>query len=218
MAEEKNKTLYFEGIDDLLIVFMTKEDTVLAKPEYDTELYQLPIITKLGVKGNGTTKKKFASSKVFRRVSKETEHEISLDHVGIPIHILDKMKKLVATKGVVFNTATPKEMAYFAFGFIGRIEGGHRMAVWYPKVQLNNATELDYETMEDDDDIKDVKAAFTAGPLLYNDVLNAAYDTTRESSELITLADFVTAPIFEEAQLSEITAPARQANQKGDDN
>lgn len=198
---EKNKTLYFEGIDDLLIAFMSEQDTVATKPKYEKEVAHLPIITKLGIKGNGTTKKKYASSKIFRRVSKETEHEISLDHVGIPIEILDKMRDIVAKRGVVLNKAVAKELPYFALGFIGRIEGGERMAVWYPKVQLSNATESDYETLEEEDDIKDMKTLFTASPLLFNDVLNAAFDSTRTAPDLISLADFIAEPIFEESQL-----------------
>lgn len=196
-----NKVLYFEGIDDILINFMTTPDSVSAAPVYDTEVYRLPIAVKLGVKGNGTTLEKYASSKIFRRVSRETRHEISLDHVGIPIEILDKMKDLTATKGVVFNKAQAKEFPYFALGFIGRMEDGERMAVWYPRVQLTNATENEYETATDEIDIKDVTANFVATALLYNDVINSAFDSTRESADIVTLDTFIKAPIFEEKQL-----------------
>ena len=47
----------------------------LVAPTY-SEVIRLPIATKLGIKGNGTALEKWASSKMFRRVSRETKHEI----------------------------------------------------------------------------------------------------------------------------------------------
>ncbi|EUJ41977.1 major tail protein [Brochothrix campestris] len=203
-----NQKVYFEGIDDIMIVMMKEEDTIATPPVYDEQLYRLPIATKLGVKGNGSTKVKYASSKVFRRVSRETEHELSLEHVGIPIEVLDKIQNVISNKGVVFKRAMATELPYFAFGFIGRISDGERMAVWYPKVQMVNATESEYVTAEEDDEIKDVKATFTAGALLFNDVLNSAYDSTRMDTDMIDLATFIEEPIYEEKQLNIPEPPA----------
>ncbi|SLN00268.1 major tail protein, phi13 family [Brachybacterium faecium] len=199
--------IYFEGIDDILITMMKTEDTIVTPPEYDLEnIFQMPIATKLSVKGNGTSKVKYASSKVFKRVSKETEHELSLEHVGMHVDVLDLIKGYIAEKGVVFKRAIATEMPYFAFGFIGRISDGERMAVWYPKVQLVAASEAEYETATEDDEIKDVKLELISGALLYNDVINSQYDSTRGGEDLIDLATFIEAPIYEEKQLN-ITLP-----------
>lgn len=201
-----SKVLYFEGIDDVFFAPMVSPDAPNVKPVYDEEnIERLPIGVKLAVKGNGSEKTKYASSKVFRRVSKETEHELGLDHVGMPIELLDKLKGLAPVKGVVFNRARAKEMPYFGFGFIGRIEGGERMAVWYPRVQLTVATDLEYETATDDDEIKDVGLSMVASPLLYNEVLNAAYDSTRKGDDMITLDQFIETVVYEEEQLTAVT-------------
>ena len=200
-----NKVLYFEGIDDILISFWDVAETITTAPTFGAKIYRFPIATKLAVKGNGSTMEKWASSKIFRRASRETKHELGLDHVGIPVDVLDQMKGLVAKKGVVFNKSTVQEYPFFAFGFIGRIEGGERMAVWYPKVQLDNATDLEYETAEEETDIKDVTTNFVATPLLYNEVINAAFDSTRESADLITLDKFIEKPIYDEKQLEDTT-------------
>lgn len=198
-----SKVLYFEGIDDVFFVPMTSPDAPNVKPVYDeANIERLPIAVKLAVKGNGSETTKYASSKVFRKVSKETEHELGLDHVGMPIELLDKLKGLTAVKGVVFNKAVAKEMPYFGFGFVGRIEGGERMAVWYPRVQLTTATDLEYETSKPDDEVKDVSLAMVASPLLYNDVLNAAYDSTRVGVGMISLDEFISTVIYEEDQLT----------------
>ena len=200
------KVLYFEGIDDVFFVPMTSPDAPNVKPVYDeTNIERLPIAVKLAVKGNGSEKVKYASSKIFRRVSKETEHELGLDHVGMPIELLDKLNGITPVKGVVFNRSKAKEMPYFGFGFIGRIEGGERMAVWYPRVQLTLATDVEYETTTDDDDIKDVGLTMKASPLLYNEVLNTSYDSTRIGPDMITLDQFIKAVVYEEEQLDAIT-------------
>lgn len=198
-----SKVLYFEGIDDVFFAQYSTPDEPNVKPVFDDlTIERLPIAVKLSVKGNGSEKTKWASSKVFRRVSKETEQEIGLDHVGMPIELLDKLKGLEPEKGVVFTKGEAKEMPYFAFGFIGRIEGGARMAVWYPRVQLTLATDLEYETAEEDNEIKDVSLSMVATPLLYNNVLNSSYDSTRAGVGNLTLDDFIKTVVFEEEQLS----------------
>ncbi len=93
---------YFEGLDDVLFALMTKKETVSTPPEYD-EIVRLPIATKLKIKGNGSELEKWASSKMFRRVARETKHEIGLDHVGIPIEVMDELKGIVAASGVTFG-------------------------------------------------------------------------------------------------------------------
>lgn len=198
-----SKVLYFEGIDDVFFVPITTPDAPGSKPVYaKDEMERLAIAVKLSVKGNGSEKTKYASSKIFRRVSKETEQELGLDHVGMPIDLMDKLQGITATKGVVFKKAEAKEMPYFGFGFIGNIEGGKKMAVWYPRVQLSAATELEYETTTEDDEIKDVGLSMTASPLLYNGVINAAFDETRTNASGLTLDQFISEVIFEESQLT----------------
>ena len=88
---------------------------------------RLPNIVKLGIKGNGSTKDKWASNKLFARVSRETQHELTLDHVAIPIAIWDKMKGAVSKNGVSFSKSTPKEMPYFAVGAIGPLSNGEKV-------------------------------------------------------------------------------------------
>ena len=65
---------------------------------------------------------------MFRRVSRETKHEIGLDHVGIPIEVMDELKGLIEA-GVTFGKNTAREFPYFAFGFIGNIEDGEESSL-----------------------------------------------------------------------------------------
>lgn len=195
----KTDVFYFEGIDDILIAMMDEKDAVDAPPTYG-EIVRLPIATKLAIKGNGSALEKWASSKMFRRVSRETKHEIGLDHVGIPIEVMDELKGLVAEAGVTFGKNTAREYPYFAFGFIGNIEGGAKKAVWYPNTQLSNVIDEEYATAEDETKIDDVTANFVAIGLKYNNVMYSSFDSNREGGSLELFEKFIAQPVYDETQ------------------
>lgn len=201
----KTDVFYFEGIDDILIAMMVEKDAVDAPPTYG-EIVRLPIATKLAIKGNGSALEKWASSKMFRRVSRETKHEIGLDHVGIPIAVMDELKGLVAESGVTFGKNTAREYPYFAFGFIGNIEGGAKKAVWYPNTQLSNVIDEEYATAEDETKIDDVTANFVAIGLKHNNVMYSSFDSNREGGSLELFEKFIAQPVFDEAQWKTLAA------------
>lgn len=195
----KTDTFYFEGLDDILIAPMTIPDDVGVEPVYEG-IIRLPIATAIAISGNGATLEKWASSKIFRRVSRETKHEIGLDHVGIPVDVMDELKGVISKSGVVFGTNKAREYPYFAFGFIGNVEGGGKKAVWYPKVQISNVVNESYKTAEEDTTIDDVTADFVAVGLKNNNVMYASFDSYREGSSLELFSKFISTPIFDEAQ------------------
>ena len=196
---------YFEGLDDILIAMMTKKDTVSTTPQYG-EIVRLPIATKLKVKGNGSELEKWASSKMFRRVSRETKHELGLDHVGIPIELMDQIKGLIAKNGVTFGKNNARELPYFAFGFIGNVEGGGKKAVWHPKTQLSIVVDEEYATAEEETKIDDVTANLVATGLLNNGVMYSSFDSNRDSALGVSVDKFISEPIFDETQWAEIVA------------
>nr|WP_305040319.1 major tail protein [Enterococcus faecium] len=201
----KKDTFYFEGLDDILIAMMATPDSVGTAPTY-SEVVRLPIATKIGVKGNGTALEKWASSKMFRRVSRETKHEIALDHVGIPIAVMDEIKGLVAKSGVTFSKNTAREFPYFAFGFIGNIENGGKKAVWYPSTQLSNVIDEEYATAEEETKIDDVTANFVSIGLKYNNVMYASFDSNREEATMDLFEKFIAQPVYDESQWKTLAA------------
>lgn len=178
---------------------MATPDSVGTAPTY-SEVARLPIATKIGVKGNGTALEKWASSKMFRRVSRETKHEIALDHVGIPIAVMDEIKGLVAKSGVTFSKNTAREFPYFAFGFIGNIENGGKKAVWYPNTQLSNVIDEEYATAEEETKIDDVTANLVSIGLKYNNVMYASFDSNRDGASLELFNKFIAQPVYDEEQ------------------
>ena len=195
----KTDVLYFDGLDDILIAMMTTPDNVGVEPVY-SEIVRLPIATKLGIKGNGSTLEKWASSKMFRMVSRETKHEIALDHVGIPIEVMDELKGLVAVNAATFGTTQSREYPFFAFGFIGNMEGGGKKAVWYPKTQLSNVIDEEYETAEEETKINDVTANLVSVGLKNNGVIYSSFDSNRADGSLELFEKFITQPVFDETQ------------------
>ena len=196
---------YFEGLDDVLFAMMTKKETVSTPPEYD-EITRLPIATKLAIKGNGSEIEKWASSKMFRRVSRETKHEIGLDHVGIPVEVMDELKGIIAASGVTFGKNNARELPYFAFGFIGNVEGGGKKAVWYPKTQLSVVIDEEYTTAENETKIDDVTANLVATGLINNGVIYSSFDSNRDSATGVPVSKFISAPVFDETQWAESVA------------
>ncbi|MBE6171056.1 MAG: phage tail protein [Enterococcus casseliflavus] len=194
---------FFEGLDDILIAMMLTHDSPNAAPTYD-EIVRLPIATELAISGNGSTLEKYASSKLFRSIGRETKHEIGLTHVGIPVATMDKIKGLVAQKGVTFSKTNAVELPYFAFGFIGNIEGGGKKAVWYPKVQLSNVIDETYVTAEAEIEINDVTANLNAYGLNFNNVIYSTFDSYRESAEGISLEQFIAQPVYSEEQWNKL--------------
>ncbi|MGQ4234180.1 phage tail protein [Enterococcus faecium] len=203
----KQDVYYFEGIDDILISMMATPDSVGTAPTY-SEVVRLPIATKIGIKGNGTALEKWASSKMFRRVSRETKHEIALDHVGIPIAVMDEIKGLIAKSGVTFSKNTAREFPYFAFGFIGNIENGGKKAVWYPSTQLSNVIDEEYATAEEGTKIDDVTANFVSIGLKYNNVMYASFDSNREEATMDLFEKFIAQPIYDEEQWKKLVTPS----------
>ena len=203
----KQDVYYFEGLDDILIAMMATPDEVGVAPTY-SEVIRLPIATKLGIKGNGTALEKWASSKMFRRVSRETKHESGLDHVGIPIEVMDELKGLIAQDGVTFGKNTAREFPYFAFGFIGNIEDGGKKVVWYPKTQLSNVIDEEYTTAEDETKIDDVTANFVSVGLKYNNVMYSSFDSNRSSAKSGDFEKFIAQPIYDEEQWKKLVTPS----------
>lgn len=196
---------YFEGLDDVLFAMMTTKESVSTPPQYG-EITRLPIATKLKIKGNGSETEKWASSKMFRRVSRETKHEIGLEHVGIPVEIMDQLKGVIAKSGVSFGSNKASELPYFAFGFIGNVEGGGKKAVWYPKTQLSIVIDEEYETAEEETKINDVTANLVATGLVNNGIIHSSFDSHRDSAVGISFDKFIDQPVFSEQQWEEIVA------------
>lgn len=196
---------YQIGIGDLYMVLMKAPADAMHAPVYDTKVWNLSVISKLKVKGNGKSVEKYTSNKLFARVGQETQHELGLDHVGLPVALYDAIRGILTTHGVGFGKTTPKKFPEFALGFVAPQSDGVNNGFWYPRCQLNPAVEHDYETTTDDITIPDTSLTILANGLTYNAVLWSDFNSARESAD-ITLEQFMTAPIYDESQLDALVA------------
>ncbi|EAW7133895.1 phage tail protein [Listeria monocytogenes] len=207
MEEKQDQMIYPVGVDDLLICMMVEQDSSTSSPKYDLKVWRLPVVVKLGIKGNGTVKAKYASNKMFARVGRQTEHELSLDYVAIPVALFDVMQGITHNEGVSFSTTNVKEMPTFALGFIGPLSDGSQGCTWYPRVQLSNAEELEFETTSEEIEIKDLKLTMTASGLRNNSVLYSQFNPLRDSIKNLTLEKYISTVVYDEEVVAELTKP-----------
>ncbi|MBF2512808.1 phage tail protein [Listeria marthii] len=207
MEEKQDQMIYPVGVDDLLICMMVEQDSSTSSPKYDLKVWRLPVVVKLGIKGNGSVKAKYASNKMFARVGRQTEHELSLDYVAIPVALFDVMQGITHNEGVSFSTTNVKEMPTFALGFIGPLSDGSQGCTWYPRVQLSNAEELEFETTSEEIEIKDLKLTMTASGLRNNSVLYSQFNPLRDSIKNLTLEKYISTVVYDEEVVEELTKP-----------
>ncbi|EAG8700718.1 phage tail protein [Listeria monocytogenes] len=199
--------IYPVGISDLLVCMMTGRDSVTGAPTYSTTINRLPVISKLGVKGNGTSKSKYASNKMFTRVGRQTEHELALEYVAMQIALYDEMRGLTHSEGVSFTTTDPTEMPVFALGYVSPLSDGSEGATWYPHVQLSNSEELEMETTTEEIDFKDLKLTMNASGLTSNGVLYSQFNPLRESVKDLTLDKFISKVVYDESVIDTLVTP-----------
>ena len=198
---------YDVGVDDLLIAFKTTKETSTTDPVYETQIYRLPNIKKMGVKGNGKAVEIYGSSKLFAKVVQETQHELSLTHIGMPINIYDKMTGNTIKKGVAFAKSKAHEFPEFAVGILANRSDDVKDVIWYPNCSLDPATTMDYETAEEVFKENDGSLAITANGLRNSGIIYSHFNSAREIVDGLTYETFIAQPVFSEAQLDTLTAP-----------
>lgn len=207
MAEvaKGKQLLYPVGIESLFIAFMEgKKDSRDEIPTYDSEIYRMDNIVTLGIAGEPSIMQKWASNKIFVSATKNSKFTLNLTHVALPQEVKDKMKDLEHEKGVAFETGGIKEYPFFALGFIAPLSDGSRIARWYPRVQMT-VTDEEFETIEEEAEVKDLENVFEATPLLFNDVTVSDFSEVRESADGITAEDFMKQVIADKSQLTSLT-------------
>lgn len=200
--------LYPIGVEDLYIAMMTGgRDAIDEIPTYESEIYRIPTIETIGLQGNQTNTTRWASNKNFVNATKNSTHTITLDHLSLPVEVMDKIQGLVASKGITFETAEIKEYPLFALGFITPLSTGEKMARWYPRVQIAPPQET-YKTSTEETDIPTQQLVMTATPLLINDVTKVDFNSAREGSTGVTAEQFMAQVVVDESQLETLFSSA----------
>lgn len=194
--------LYPVGVENLYLALMTGgKDTGDAAPAYDALIYSLPTIETIGIAGNPTTAVKWASNKMFVNATKNSTFTLTLDHTALPVEVMDKIKGVVAQRGVVFETSEVKEYPFFALGFIAPLSGGEKIARWYPRVQITPPQET-YSTETEETTIPTQQLVMTASPLLFNNVTKVDFNSARDSATGVTAEAFMAQVVTDESQLA----------------
>lgn len=192
---------YPVGVEELLIVIKTVRETSTTPPTYADKVWTLPTIKKIGVKGNGKAVDIYASNKLLATVAKETQHELSLSHVGIPIALLDEMVGDAIKKGVSFTTTKAHEFPEFAVGVKAPKSDSVMDVIWYPSCQLDPATKTDWETEEDAFKEQNLDTTILANGLRSTDILFTKYSNARDGEDNLTVEEFTKQVVYDTEQL-----------------
>lgn len=198
-ATKANDIQYQIGVGDLLVAMKDTKDTTSTAPSYNTKIWRLTNAKKIKIKGNGKATDIYASNVKIATVAQETSQEISLDHIGFPVALLDQMYGQTATKGVTLATAEAKELPEFAFGFIAPKSDGQNDAYWFPSCTLDPALSDDYETGEDTFKEQDPSMTINTAGLRNNKVIYTKFSSVRDGA--MTINDFTKAVIYDASQL-----------------
>lgn len=206
-ATKAEQIQYPVGVEELLVVMKTTKETTTTMPTYDTKIWTLPTIKKIGVKGNGKSVDIYASNKLFATVAKETQHELAVSHIGIPIALLDQMTGDELSKGVSFNKTDSHEFPEFAIGVKLPKSDGVMDVIWYPSCQLDPATKTDWETEEDAFKEQNLDTTILANGLRNSDILFSKFSNAREEADGIEIADFTKQVVYDPSVLETVTTP-----------
>ncbi len=196
---------YLLTVRDIFLAMKTTKDTTSTAPVFENEVYRKTIAKKIEVKGNGKSTPIYASGVNIATVNMENSEEISMDHIGLPTILLDKLSGLTATNGVTFNDSDAGEATEFAFGFIAERSDGVMDAMWFPNCTLSPATELSYETSEDEFKEQDVSMSIVASGLRKarsngKHTIFSKYSSQRVTT--ISVEDFMKQPVYDESQIA----------------
>lgn len=211
--DKANKDAYLLTVRDIFFAKKVTKETASELPEYATEVYRKTIAKKIEVKGNGKTTPIYASGVLIGTVAMENSEEISMDHIGIATKVLDDITDAAVKNGVSVGVADATELPEFAWGFIAERSDGVMDAMWFPSCTLSPATELSYETSEDEFKEQDVSMALVAGPLRKamadgHHALFFKYSNQRETT--LTVEDFMKQVVYDIDQIDKIGTAGEQ--------
>lgn len=205
----KDKDAYTLTLGDIFFAPMTTPGTSSTAPVYSDQIFRKTIGKKVEVKGNGKSTPLYASGVLLAQVNQETEEEISMDHIGLPTGLLDQVTATTPNNGVSFASADATTPAEFGFGFIAKRSDGVNDAMWFPRCVVSPATELSYETSEDEFKEQDVSMTIQASGLLHGDhVMYSKYSSQRETT--LTVEDFMKQVVFDKSQIATLGTPVTE--------
>ncbi|KRK38982.1 Ig-like domain-containing protein [Loigolactobacillus bifermentans] len=206
-----DKDAYLLTVRDVFFCPKILKETTSTLPEYSEDVYRKTIAKKIEVKGNGKTVSIYASGVLIGTVAMENQEEISMDHIGIATKVLDAISQVAAENGISVGIGDATELPEFAWGFVAERSDGVMDAMWFPSCTLSPATELSYETSEDEFKEQDVSMSIIAGPLRYampdgHHALYFKYSNQRDTTLLVD--DFMSQVVYDVSQIASLKSDA----------
>ncbi len=134
-------------VDDGYIRFITGMEG--DKAVYDAVIHRLDTLKTIDLTVDVSSKKIYASGKVYDVTSNVRGGELSVDTVAVPAEIADKARGAVTVGAGSYDVNLPQAQE-FAFGFQSNMSDGSKVYVLYPRCKLTYDSEQD-KTGDDSD-------------------------------------------------------------------
>ena len=130
-------------VEDAYLRFLTAEGT------YAKEMHALDSMKSVQLAPDASTKKIYASGKVYDITTNVRGGKVTVDAVALPDAIVDEAHGAQGTGATVYDVSLPQGKE-FGFGFSVTMSDGSRKYVWYPRCRLSFTNE-ESKTSDDSD-------------------------------------------------------------------
>lgn len=130
-------------VEDAYLRFLTAEGT------YAKEMHALDSMKSVQLVPDASTKKIYASGKVYDITTNVRGGKVTVDAVALPDAIVDEAHGAQGTGATVYDVSLPQGKE-FGFGFSVAMSDGSRKYVWYPRCRLSFTNE-ESKTSDDSD-------------------------------------------------------------------
>lgn len=131
-------------VEDAYLRFLTAEGT------YDKVMHALDTMKSVQLAPDASTKKIYASGKVYDITTNVRGGKVTVDAVALPDAIVDEAQGAQGKGGTTYDVNLPQGKE-FGFGFSTAMSDGSRKYVWYPRCRLSFTS--DESKTSDDSDI-----------------------------------------------------------------
>lgn len=195
---KKVKKRYKLTVDDGYLRFIAAMEG--DKAVYDATIHQLDTLKTVDLSVDTSSKKIYASGKVYDITTNVRGGELSVDTVAVPAEIADKARGAVQVGAGAYDVNLPQAQE-FAFAFQSNMSDGSKVYVLYPRCKLAYDSEQDKTSDDSDIDPSEqykIEALPTAEGLWRIRYYTAS---VAEGKKPYTMAEFVAKGLYTKADV-----------------
>lgn len=196
------KPAYEITVGDFFAVF-AKAPAASSKPEFDTEIYRMPVVKKMEVEPDASTNKIYASGVVYDTTTQVRGGKGTLAAVALPQEFLDKALGSQGKPGVQYDTSLPQQPEFLC-GYTCTMSDGAEVYYIHPRCKLTMGSES-HATLEEGDVDPEVSVTLEMLPT-FEGVWKGRYYPAKAGDHPKTKEEFFKALPYTKAELDALVA------------